>query len=277
MRKYLILTASFFLLVFSFLSFSMKENDITTDECHLKNSVFKGGEKLEYTIYYNLGLVWIPAGEAIFSVKETNIDYEIKVTGKTFKGYENIFKVNDYFYSKIDKKTMHPKSFIRNVEEGSYRLYDSIAFDQSRNVAVTFYGKTKATTRSQVHFLNSCTQDLVSNMYYMRNLKTESLNKGDQFLVSMFFDKEMLPINVRVGGKETKNIKGIGKFNTILIIPDLVKGNVFQEGDQMKMWVSDDNNKIPLLIESPVSVGSIKAILKSHSGLKYALDAEIKD
>ena len=93
----------------------------------------------------------------------------------------------------------------------------------------------------------------------------------------MFFDKEVFPINVRYDGKEKKDIKELGKFNTIRIIPDLVEGNVFKKGDYMKLWVSDDKNKIPLLIESPVSIGSIKAVLKSHSGLRYTLDSKIKE
>nr|MBP6540568.1 DUF3108 domain-containing protein [Saprospiraceae bacterium] len=40
-------------------------------------------------------------------------------------------------------------------------------------------------------------------------------------------------------------------------------------GNRMHVWVSNDGNKLPLLIESPLSVGSAKAVLKSYSGLRH--------
>jgi hypothetical protein len=84
-----------------------------------------------------------------------------------------------------------------------------------------------------------------------------------------------LPLNIKYGGKETKEVKGLGDFKTLKMVPDLVGGKVFKDGDKMTLWVSDDSNKIPLIIESPVSIGSIKAVLKSYSGLKYDLSSKI--
>lgn len=265
------------LVMFVLLSFFRTSKTIIHNECSISNSAFENGEKLVYKLYYNWGIVWIPAGEVIFTVKESDHTYEMKAIGKTYKSYENIFKVNDYYYSKVDKKTMFPKDFVRIIEEGNYSLYDSISFDQLRNIAVSFHGKTKGSAKPQTHLVNQCMQDMVSNIYYMRNLKTDGMNKGDKFVVKMFFDKEVFPINVIYDGKERKDVKGLGKFHSIRIFPELVEGNVFKKGDHMKLWVSDDKNKIPLLIESPVSVGSIKAVLKSHSGLRYALDSKINE
>ena len=111
----------------------------------------------------------------------------------------------------------------------------------------------------------------------MRNLDTDGMKKGDKIAVKMLFDKEIYPIHIRYNGKEKKDVRNLGKFNTIKIHPDLVAGNVFKDGDKMTIWVSDDKNKIPLIIESPVSVGSVKAVLKSYKGLKYDLESEIKD
>ncbi len=245
------------------------------DQCGIVNSTFQGGEKLVYKLYYQLGFIWIPAGEVIFTVKDVGSAYEMRALGKTYSTYESIFKVNDYFYSKVDKETMLPRNFVRIVEEGKYRLYDSVSFDQKRNVAMTYHGKTKETAKPQFHKLNNCMQDIVSNMYSVRNIQTSNLKKGDQIELDMFFDKAVFPLNIQFGGKETKDIKGLGGFKTIKMTPDLVGGNVFKDGDKMTLWVSDDLNKIPLLIESPVSVGSIKAVLKSYSGLKYDLSSKI--
>ncbi len=228
-------------------------------------------------MYYNLGFIWIPAGEVIFTVKENSNTYEMTAIGKTYKSYEKVFKVNDYYYSNVDKKTLFPRSFVRIIEEGNYQLYDSISFNQRRNVAVSFHGKTKEEAKPKMHKVGECMQDMISNIYYTRNINIDNIKKGDQISVKMFFDKEVFPINIKYGGKEMKDIKDLGKFKTVKVQPDLVAGNVFKEGDKMTLWISDDANKLPLLIESPVSVGSVKAVLKSYTGLKHKLDAEITD
>ena len=78
------------------------------------------------------------------------------------------------------------------------------------------------------------------------------------------------------GKEENKRIKGQGRFNTHLFSPQLIAGEIFKENDQMKVWVSADQNKIPLMIESPVSVGSVVARLKSYKNLKYDFEAEVE-
>ncbi len=65
------------------------------------------------------------------------------------------------------------------------------------------------------------------------------------------------------------------RFNAIKFMPEVVAGNVFKENTAMSVYVSNDKNRIPLLIESPVSVGSIKAVLKDYSGLRHELSAKI--
>lgn len=269
---------SFIALIFVVLltAFSDHTKYESITQCGLENRSFAGGEKLIYKMYYNYGLLWIPAGEVTFTVSESKDNYELKAIGRTYKSYESIFKVNDYFYSKIDKKTLLPQNFVRKVEEGNYRLYDSISFDQQKNVAVTYHGKSKSEAKPQVHRLNSCMQDLMSNLYYMRNVDIAKMKKGDQIGTQMFFDKEVFPIKIGYAGKEIKDIKGLGDYRTLKLMPNVVEGNVFKQGDQISIWVSDDNNRIPLMIESPISVGSVKAVLKSHSGLKHTMSAKVK-
>ena len=88
-------------------------------------------------------------------------------------------------------------------------------------------------------------------------------------------DKEVWPLNVKYKGKQAnKKIRNRGKFDTIKFSPQIISGRVLKEGEEMLVYVSDDKNRIPVLIESPVSVGSVKAVLKNYKGLKYNLDAK---
>ena len=275
MKSKTILVMSIFAISLCSFAFTYSTQSIDTDPCGFENTSFVGGEKLVYKLYYNYGLLWIPAGEAAFTVKENKNNYELFVTGKTYKSYETFFKVNDYFYSKIDKETLLPYNFVRKIEEGNYRLYDSIRFDQARKMAFSYHGKSKSQATSQVHQLNNCMQDIISNVYYLRNVNASHMKKGDKLGTEMFFDKNVYPIQIGFGGNETKEIKGLGEFRTKKFVPSVVAGNVFKEDDQLTVWVSDDRNQIPLMIESPISVGSVKAVLKSYSGLKHVLSSKI--
>jgi len=268
------------LLVISFLltSFLYNKKEVSNiPSCAIENNSFKGGEQLVYKAYYNWKFVWVPAGEAVFNVSESKDFYEIKVTGRTYDSYDYFFRVRDYFYSKIDKKTMLPINFVRIVEEGNYRKYDSLVFDQVKQRATSFNGKTKATAKRKEIPLNECMHDLLSVLYFMRNIDVAAYKVGDNIPVKMLFDEKIYPIKVRYEGKESKfEVKELGTFNTVKVIPDLISGSVFKENDKMKVWVSDDENKIPLLIESPLKVGYAKAVLKSYSGNRYKLTSKVK-
>jgi hypothetical protein len=67
-----------------------------------------------------------------------------------------------------------------------------------------------------------------------------------------------------------------GKFKAINIAPLLVKGAMFEGGERMTIWVTDDENHIPIRIETPIIVGSIKVDMKSYEGLRYPLSSLIE-
>lgn len=242
------------------------------EPCGVNNNAFKGGEHLVYKIYYNWKFVWIPAGEVIFNVQENEDTYEVYVVGKTYPSYNSFFKVEDRFYSKMDKGTLLPYEFLRDIKEGNYMRYDSISFDQDRHTATTYHGKSKEGITIEEWDLKECMQDMLSILYTVRNIDFESAKKGKKFPVKVFFDKEIFPLDVEYKGvKKKKKIKDLGKYDTYVFSPEVVAGEVFDENTRMTIWVSRDENKIPLQIESPVSIGSVKAVLKSYGGLKYPL------
>jgi hypothetical protein len=247
------------------------------DECTTENVAYQGGEHLVYKAYYNWQFVWVSAGEADFKIIDKGDTYDIKVYGRTYKSYDAFFRVRDYFHTVIDKKTLFPKYFTRIVEEGKYRKFDSLVFNRESQSAVSFNGRTKATATKKYINIHDCTHDLLSVLYFMRNIDVNAYKVGQFIPTRILFDEAIYPIKVRYEGK-TKNhhIKDVGTFNTIKVIPDLVTGTVFKDGQKMSVWVTDDVNKVPLLIESPLAVGSAKALLKSYGGLRNKLTAKIK-
>ena len=243
----------------------------------MENNTFQGGEEITYKLSYNWNFVWLSAGEVTFRVRDLGDQYHISVVGRTYKSYEWFYKVRDYYDTYVDKETLLPNTSIRNIHEGGYRLYDKVTFDRDRNKAVGLRGKTREVAKVAEFDIDNCIHDMLSIVYYARNIKYDDLDSGAEFPIRVFLDNKIYPLNVKYFGKEeNKKIKGQGRFKTHLFSPQLIAGEIFKENDQMKVWVSADQNKIPLMIESPVSVGSVKATLKSYKNLKYDFEAKVK-
>ncbi|MEK0750762.1 DUF3108 domain-containing protein, partial [Mycobacterium ulcerans] len=94
-----------------------------------------------------------------------------------------------------------------------------------------------------------CVQDVLSAIYYARNIDYDRYKPGDKIPFSLFLDDEVYDIYIRYLGKEQVNTR-YGTFNAIKFKPLLIKGTIFEGGEQMTVWVSDDHNKVPLRVDS---------------------------
>lgn len=238
--------------------------------CGITNTSFKAGESLTYKVFYNLGSVFVGAGEAVFSSKLEKYSgrdtYHVVGDGRTFRTYDWIFKVRDKYESYIDTATMLPIRFIRNVSEGGHKIYNNVGFNREAGTATSTNGTFK---------VPDCIQDVISAIYYARNIDFAKYKPGDKIPFAMFLDDEVYNIYIRYMGKEEVSTR-FGKFRAIKFKPLLIKGTIFEGGEQMTVWVSDDGNKIPLRVDSPISVGSIKVDMVEYSNLRHPLSSLIK-
>lgn len=244
------------------LSFPLKAGN---DFCTVRNTAFVAGEKLTFKVFYTVAGLYVAAGEASFlnSLEQLNNKpvYHIIGDGKTYPFYDGFFKVRDRYESYIDTTTLQPYKFIRNIYEGGYKKYENVTFNKTTNAAITNDGVFK---------VPPCIQDVLSAIYYSRNIDFNKFKPGDKIPFSLFLDKEVFEMYIRYLGKETVKTK-YGKFKAIKFKPLLIKGTIFEGGEKMTVWVSDDANKIPVRIESPISVGSVKVDMIAYSNLRYPL------
>ncbi|MBX2928091.1 MAG: DUF3108 domain-containing protein [Saprospiraceae bacterium] len=260
------------------ISSSAQENlQITVNnQCETRNTVFRSGEELTYKVFYNWNFVWLSAGEVTFRVREVNGEYHLSAHGSTYKSYDWFFKVRDKYDTYVDKKTLLPRVSIRDVQEGKYRLYDEVSFDRGMSKATSLRGKTKDVATTTDYTVNPCVHDILSIVYYARNLDFKNMKAGQNFPINIFIDKEEWPLKVSYQGKEeNKKIKGMGRFNTVKFSPEVIEGYVFKKDARMTIWATDDENRMPLMIESPVSVGSVKIVLKNYKNLRYPMKAKV--
>ncbi len=243
----------------------------------VQNEIFQAGEELNYKIYYYLSGAWVGAGEVNFKVEDAGDKYKIMASGWTYGSYDWFFKVRDYYETLIDKRTLLPVKATRTVNEGGYKLFDQVSFDQTGKSISYERGRTNTTTDNKgTRKLSGYMHDVLSAVYYTRTMNFDAMQSGETFGVKVMLDEEEYPLSVKYLGKERKKIRDNGTHQTIKFSPQVVAGQVFKEGSQMKIWASDDANRVPLSIESPVSVGSVRVVLKSYKGLKRQLTSKVE-
>ncbi len=235
--------------------------------CGARNLAFREGEDISFQIFYSVVGLYVNAGTANFSVALDQINnkpcYHVVGSGTSNPSYDWIFKVRDRYESFIDTASLQPQKFIRNISEGGFKKYENISFNHQANTAITTNGVFKIPT---------CVQDVLSSIYYARNINFDKYKAGDKIPFFMFLDNEVYNLYIKYMGKEDVKTR-YGKFHTIKFKPLLVKGTLFQGGEKMTVWVSDDPNHIPLRIESPIVVGSIKVDMMGYKNLRYPLSS----
>lgn len=250
---------------FCSLSFTSKIDDT----CKTRNNAFSANEEVKMKVYYSTLGMYVGAGEAVFTSSLERYmgkpAYHFVGTGTTYSFFDNFFKVRDRYESYVDTTNLLPLKFIRNVDEGGYKKYNNVTFNQEANSAISTNGVFKVT---------DCIQDVVSSVYYARNINFDKYKVNDKIPFDMFLDDEIFHLYIRYMGKETIKTR-YGKFNSIKIKPLLVKGTIFEGGEKMTAWLSDDPNHLLLRVESPIAVGSIKVDMMSYKNLRHPLSSLI--
>lgn len=250
------------------------------DSCRIRNISSGPNETITYTVGYSLLFLWAEVGEVTFDIKETEYDdkpcYRITGTGKTYPTWDWFFKVRDTYQTWVDPETLQPFAFKRDVYEGGYEIDISYKFDWDNQVAYTTLEKTRKPLTFDTLALPECTYDVLSVVYFARNIDYSRYQPEDTIPVIILLDNEITPVYFRYKEKETIRIPGMGKFNCIKFSVFLVEGTLFKGGEDMNIWVTDDKNRIPLKITSPILVGSVKAKIIKYGGLRHKLTSKIR-
>jgi hypothetical protein len=219
---------------------------------YIENYAFGLGEKLEFDIGYG----FINAGYATMEVSEL-IEYNdrpcylVTSTANSNRFFSSFYRVEDKVESIIDAVGIFSWYFEKNLREGKYRANKSYAFDQVGH-RVFYENDTIETT----HYI----QDALSCLYYAR---TQNLQVGKSFFIDNFTDGKHYPLEVKVVGKETVKVEA-GKFDCIVVEPLLLTSGIFKHEGRLKVWLTDDRLKLPVLMKSRVLVGSITAELTDY-------------
>ncbi len=258
-------------LVFGFVDRVPDQNydDFGNKYRNVKNQAFKAGEKTKYLVHYG----FIDAGFADLEIKESPRQihgrdmYHIIGKGESQGMVDFFFHVEDKYESYVDKDGIFPWLFVRDINEGGYEIHQTYKFYQNKQKVETQKGKT--------HEVPPAVQDMLSSAFYARTMDLHNLKKGEIVTVKSFVDDENFDLKIRYAGTETIKIKS-GKYKCYKFHPVIQEGRVFKTEDDMHVWISADQNKLPILCKADILVGSIKVELVEYEGLANRL-AKVSD
>jgi hypothetical protein len=245
----------------------------------IENNAFQRGEKLVYKVYYDSFLTGeVIAGECEFEIqKNTRViakrnTMHIVVNGVTKGAFNLFYRVRDRYETFIDDEAIIPWLFIRRVNEGGYIIEQDVNFNHYNNTTQFKNLKRKTSTTSSIP---PYTQDILSSIYYMRTLDFTEAKEGDSYPITFTLDDTVYTTKVFYMGKEQLKTS-LGTFNTFKVKPMVLTGNVFKDPFPMMVWVTDDENKIPIFAKTQILVGSIKMELISFKGVKNPMRARVR-
>ena len=225
----------------------------------INNKAFKKGEVITYRVHYG----FIDAGTARLEVMNEEKKYgdrdayHIVGTGKSRGAFDWFFKVRDRYETFIDADAIVPWVFLRRVDEGGYKINQNYVFNPFKNTV--YADGTAFSTPPNV-------QDMLSSFYYSRCIDYSKAKEGDTFTIPSFVDNEIFEMKIKFIGREVIETD-LGKFMCIKFRPVVQKGRVFKKEEDLNVWITDDENHIPIRAQANILVGSIKMDLESYSGL----------
>jgi hypothetical protein len=243
------------------------------------HTVFKAGEKVSFKIYYHWHFVWMESGDVTFQVSAKDYygvpSYYFQGFGKTYPKYDWFYKVRDTFQAYLDTLHFAPLRFIRASHEGGTNVSNDNVFDNSKHKVYCLAEDEKGKYHEDTITGSPGLYDVLCGIYYTRCLNFDGMKKNDTVPLKLYLDGKIYHVHLRYLGKEEVTT-AFGKYRCIKFGVNLISGTIFKEGDEMTVWATDDKNRLPIYIEAPIIIGSVRAELQSFSGLRNAMDAKVK-
>lgn len=231
---------------------------------NLANDSFTSGEKIEYRVHYG----FINAAEAKVEIARQKVVtngrscYKVNVTARTVGAFDFISKVRDTWRSHIDTAAIVSQLFYRSIQENGFRKEELVTFNHAEQTATAKVKDVSKTFNVPEHV-----QDIISSYYYLRTFDYENATAGEIFVVPIFFEDQVYRLRVKYAGRDQIKTK-FGRIKVFKLNPLLPDNKLFKGENSIRIWVSDDENKIPVKAEADLWIGALALDIKGYKNLK---------
>ncbi len=241
-------------------------------QCEIKNNAFKNGENISYDLYYHYGIIKAKAGSGFLKTSTVNYRgenvYNISMQLNT-SGLARVYRVNDTLTAYVDTN-LRPMLFIKNAFEGKDYSQEVQTYNYSGNNIKIRAKRIFNGTRKFDDYVstNECTYDYLSVLPLIRNLDYSGMKAGDRKEIHFLSGKDIVRMYVNYMGKSKTKANNGKTYNTIDISLTILDKAFNNQKEAIRATLTDDLNRIPIIIETHLKIGSVKAVLKNVSGLK---------
>lgn len=250
----------------------------------LPAQLYHPGEVLDYRVSYKakmfpnteVGTVEIATtGE---TTPEGQARFKVVGAGRTLPTYRWFFNLEDIYTVWIDAERLRPLRFVSDIHEGDYTFQSYYTYDWADSTVRTRWRSRQRPYKEKAMPLTGESMDAIALFFNLRSAVAEDFREGEPATLQMVLQDTIRHLQYRFLGRETKKIRNMGRYKSLKFECQLgtSEGFSFTDGTVFTIWISDDQNKIPLYIESPVKVGSINAYISGYKGLKYPLTSLVK-
>jgi hypothetical protein len=239
-----------------------------------KNTSFSTGEQLDYRV--NFGIFTV--GKAITRIdhKVHNINstpcYKVDAWGETSDWISWITRVKDNWGGYLDTTSLVPQVGYRKIEEGGSRKNEYTTYDHARRKAEVkeLNKETGEYENPKYYDIPKNGRDLVSGFMFLRVIDLKKVNVGDTLSISAFYEDTAYNLSILYEGIETVHTK-IGKIPCHKLLPLMPENKLFDGKNAISVWLSEDENKIPVKIQAKMFIGHTGLELTSFRGLRNQL------
>ncbi|MDE6499214.1 MAG: DUF3108 domain-containing protein [Rikenella sp.] len=245
---------------------------------------FGPGEELTYTASYSAAVVSTDVATITFRTSTDQVEgipcFRIRAHGQTQSFFSVFFKMDDVYETWIEQASLRPILATAEIKEGSYRYRSRLAFNWKAGRVYT-QGKNlkKGYERGRTMTISARDFDPVAHFFNLRCLPgIDSMKRGERGSLNLVMVDTIRTVRYRFLGREIIDAPATGPVRCLKFTCQLAPGDAdsFKEGTDFFIWISDDRNRIPIYLETPIRVGRVQASLSGWKNLAHPFDAKLK-
>lgn len=249
-------------------------------QCELDNSTFSPGEKIYFDVYFKWGILMPKAGTAVMSIDDISFrgkeairqQLTFRTTGLIEKAFSMRDTVNTYYTPRL-----LPLFYEKHALEDGYYVVDEMDFiykDNKTYIPTKRYDRHR-TKIDTTHVVNGCMFDILGVTMYLRSLNMDNVEIGDEFPASFVMGRDVVEIRYRYAGQSIIERSETVKYKTLKFDMDVYDDAVTQTRNAFEIWISDDENHIPIKIRAKLKIGAAEAYFRKVTGNRYPLSSEV--
>lgn len=248
----------------------------TTNFRSVINNAFKPGEKLEFEINYG----FVTAGSAIMQLEPNTTEingrkcYVINISVASSSSFEFIYKFRTTYKCYIDAEGIFPWLVEQEKIEGKVNKNSRTEFDHVNLKAIITENEPNKPQTQTEKPIEKYALDDISVFFYARTFDFTNKKAGDIVYFPYFVKDQTKQLGIKFIGRETTEVPA-GEFKCMLVQPMLKESALASKVDDIIVWLTDDEYKMPVKIQMSIIIGSVKVELTNFQGLPGPLKTKI--